>query len=150
MGVGGGLGIGPVNGTADVYIAENGVMLYGELDGINLQQLGDALLADLGVRTPPSLVQTLLDVSFQSLSLYFNEGASITFNGQTWPPGFKFSAQQLNLWDIIRGNASIAVLRWPPLRASAGNWPLTRHVLLCACGVARVSQSMRACSPSIC
>lgn len=116
VGVGGGLVIGPLDGThfvgtGDVYIDENAVMLYGSLQTINLQIIVDTVLSGFGVSSPPSLLQTLTNMNFGVVTLYVNQGTEvIRFNGQTWPPGFMFSIQNFNLWNLLQGSASLAIV----------------------------------------
>lgn len=136
MGVKGGLHIGGVGGDVVVYITETQQLLYGALDNINLQTIVDAILSDFGVKSPPGIIQvhlrnhiiwhrtssadsltplvrdnlqTITDVSFRQVSLYVNDGAAITYMGTVYPPGFAFSIQDLDLWEIIKGSAYIAV-----------------------------------------
>jgi len=112
-GIGGGLFIGDVGGKGDVYYDATGVVLYGELDNINLQKIVDNILGLFHI-TPPGLVNTIFDISFKQLKLYSNTGAhTLVFNGMTFPPGFMFDIEQLNMWEIIKGSAMLALYEQP-------------------------------------
>eukprot|EP01006_Ploeotia_vitrea_P054796 TRINITY_DN67924_c9_g1_i1.p1 TRINITY_DN67924_c9_g1~~TRINITY_DN67924_c9_g1_i1.p1 ORF type:complete len:1896 (-),score=1148.81 TRINITY_DN67924_c9_g1_i1:3455-8785(-) len=106
----GGLHVGGVGGDAAVWISEKGNMLYAELDQIHLQQIVDSMLADVGVSTPPHLVQVVTDVGFNKLKLYANTADKpLVFADTTYQPGVDFEIDQLDLWEVIRGSASLRI-----------------------------------------
>jgi hypothetical protein len=110
LGIAGGLHIGSVGGDGAVWLSEEAEMVYGELDNIHLNQIIDAMMKGVGINSPPHLVNVITNVGFEKLVLYANTGvAAVVFNGHSYAPGYLFSIQQLNLWDVIKGSATLAL-----------------------------------------
>lgn len=106
----GGLLIGDVGGDAGVYITETQELVYGGVQNINLQKIVDNLLDDVGVHSPPHLVQVITDISLKNASFYVNLGAHpVSYNGRTYPGGFMFEISELNLWNVIKGSAEVMI-----------------------------------------
>jgi len=110
IGVAGGMFIDGVGGNASVWISETQQMVYGQLDNFNLQHIINALLSDVGVHSPPHLVEVITNIGFKDVKLYLNpSGTPVVFFGTTYPAGFMFAIDELNLWNIIRGSAQVAI-----------------------------------------
>lgn len=109
VGVAGGIHIGDVGGDMQVWLSETAQMLYAELDDINLQTIVDHLLADMGVHSPPHLVQVVTDISLHKALLYANTSPQpLEFFNRTYLPGFLFEVDKLDLWELIKGSAVVS------------------------------------------